>query len=92
MRASKFAKLFNNPFIIASCVIKDSALLTPIFLELPVSVIQWAYLARLEPARDAVKVERMLPDISTQHVVAPEVLLTLQIPQATVHSSLVAEA
>jgi hypothetical protein len=65
--------------------------LSTVLLELPVPVVQRADLARLEPSRDAVEVERMLVDVShvwrtVRHA------LTLQMPQATVHSSLVAEA
>lgn len=37
-----------------------SSILTTVFLELPVSVVQWAHLAGLQPSRDAVEVEGVL--------------------------------
>jgi hypothetical protein len=33
---------------------------TTVFLELPVSVVQWADLSSFQPTRDAMKVKRML--------------------------------
>jgi hypothetical protein len=42
--------------------------LSTVLLELPVSVVQWADLARLEPSGDAVEVESVLSCISTRHM------------------------
>ena len=36
--------------------------LAPVLLKFPVAVVEWAHLARLEPARNAVKVECMVAD------------------------------
>jgi hypothetical protein len=66
-----------------------------VLLELPVTVVERADLASLEPAGDAVEVESVLfcevsIARSSGHTVQQE--LTLQIPHATVHSSLVVVA
>lgn len=65
--------------------------LSSVFLELPVSVVKWAYLSGPEPSRDAVEVERMLGRVSKPGSSPAVSTLTLQIPQATVHSSVVDE-
>lgn len=65
--------------------------LSTVLLELPVPVVQRADLSRLEPSRNAVEMECvlfLLALIFCEMLAKP----TLQIPQATVHSSLVAEA
>ena len=65
-----------------------------VLLEFPVPVVQGADLSCLQPARDAVEVEGVL--LKRKVLACPDgsnrARLTLQIPQATVHSSLVAEA
>lgn len=72
--------------------------LVAVLLELPLSVVQWAHLARLQPTRDAVEMEGVLKGKRKEWVLfglANEfqgICLTLQTPQATVHSSLVADA
>ncbi len=67
--------------------------LTTVLLELPVSVVEWAYLTSLQPTRAAVEVESMLEmEVSRVIIAGRNERLTLQIPHATVHSSLVAEA
>jgi len=67
-------------------------LLPSIFLEFPVSIVQRAHLTCLEPSRDAVEVKSMLPDGQCRPAICERHVHTLQMPQATVHSSLVAEA
>ncbi len=76
-------------------------LLAAILLELPVAVVERTDLAGLQPPRDAVEVEGVLSQTRRQPMsslslslwqACPAGVLTLQIPQATVHSSLVAEA
>jgi hypothetical protein len=70
-------------------LVKD---LTAVLLELPISVVEGANLASLQPSGDTMEMEGVL---ATQSVVihgSTEESLTLQIPHATVHSSLVAEA
>jgi hypothetical protein len=67
--------------------------LATILLEFPVSVVQWANLSSFEPAGDAVEMEGMLEgqcQLYNERIVKR--LPTLQIPHATVHSSLVADA
>jgi hypothetical protein len=67
--------------------------LPAVLLELPVAVVERADLSCLEPSRDAVEVEGMLqPMLATMRSSSCGQRLTLQIPHATVHSSLVAEA
>lgn len=70
--------------------------LVTVLLEFPLPIVQRTDLARFEPAWDAVEVEGVLKGHKIQ---SPErinifsrPLLTLHTPQATVHSSLVAEA
>lgn len=65
-----------------------------VLLELPVSVVEGADLTCLEPTRDAVKVEGVLRQCQYCLVEMGhgQCRLTLQMPHATVHSSLVAEA
>jgi len=68
--------------------------LPTILLKFPVSVVERAYLTSLEPPGDAVEVEGVLfvePSLADVRLVAVK-QLTLQMPQATVHSSFVAEA
>lgn len=62
-----------------------------ILLQLPLSVIQRTHISGLEPARDTVKVECVL--YKDQHATLLVLFkpLTLHIPQAAVHSSLVAD-
>jgi hypothetical protein len=76
------------------CSLRIAAALPTILLELPVSVVERADLASLEPSRDAVEVESVLQHRVRRAAAGFRVpqLRTLQIPQATVHSSLVAEA
>lgn len=70
--------------------------LSTVLLELPVSVVQWAYLTSLQPSRDAMEVECVLRSetwvryLQKTHI-QEKSKLTLQIPQATVHSSVVDE-
>jgi len=67
--------------------------LPSVLLEFPVTIIQRADLACLEPARDAVEMEGVLYGVSLSsqgYFLLRK--LTLQMPHATVHSSLVAEA
>lgn len=69
-----------------------------VLLEFPITVVEWADLTCLEPPRDAMEVEGVLQtevwsvsyDESQTHHAGEGP--TLQIPQATVHSSLVADA
>ena len=83
---------------------KDNAQrrLPSVLLELPVAVVEWAYLSGLQPSRDAVEVECVLrrqKDVSHGcHGQGREVrsrigkgVQTLQMPHATVHSSVVDE-
>jgi hypothetical protein len=70
---------------------------TTVLLELPVPVVEWTDLARLQPPRNAVEVESMLYDVTVSCGLfrrgcgGVRVSRTLHIPQATVHSSLVAD-
>lgn len=69
--------------------------LAAVLLEFPVAVVERADLAGLEPAGDAVEVEGVLFVYLSAHVYRcgfKARILTLQLPHATVHSSLVAEA
>jgi hypothetical protein len=66
--------------------------LSAVLLELPVSVVKGADLSCLEPSRDAVEVEGVLLLISLAREPRSCRERTLQMPQATVHSSLVADA
>jgi hypothetical protein len=66
--------------------------LPTVFLELPVAVVQRAHLSCLEPSRDAVEVEGVLRVLAMVFVLPSCSKRTLQMPQATVHSSLVADA
>jgi hypothetical protein len=82
----------HKPFVM--CSLRIAAALPTILLELPVSVVERADLASLEPSRNAVEVECVLQRRVSRAAAGlgmPQ-LRTLQIPQATVHSSLVAEA
>lgn len=68
-------------------------ILTTIFLEFPIAVVERANLAGLQPSRDAVEVERVLCTMLVYvSLRSNSQIRTLQIPQATVHSSLAAEA
>lgn len=84
-------------FCSASCkddVEQHSGLVT-VLLELPFSVVERADLTSLQPARDAVEVESVLKwkDVNIILYLGQLIRrLTLQTPQATVHSSLVALA
>lgn len=69
--------------------------LATVLLEFPVTVVERADLACLKPAGDAVEVERVLQIRQSPSSLDQDACLwklTLQIPQATVHSSLVADA
>lgn len=77
-------------------------------LELPLSVVQRTHLSGLQPARDAVEMKRMLQNQKHRYNTTEQTVyilnsfdwlvdvcvikLTLQTPQATVHSSDVADA
>lgn len=69
--------------------------LPTVLLKFPVSVVEGANLASLQPTRYAVEMERVLRERSTGQSANGELdmaaQLTLQIPHATVHSSLVEE-
>lgn len=73
----------------------EDPLLSPrlptVLLELPISVVERTHLTRLQPSGNAVEVEGVL-QLSVMLVLFRVCSRTLQIPQATVHSSLVAEA
>ena len=63
-------------------------------LEFPLSVVQRTHIPRLEPPRNAVEVESMLQDTVdnlNHRFTKLTKVRTLQMPQAAVHSSLVAE-
>lgn len=65
---------------------------TTVLLKLPVTVVQWAHLAGLEPARNTMEMEGVLVKMLAYVQLLRARIRTLQMPQATVHSSLVAEA
>lgn len=68
--------------------------LPTILLKLPISVVQWTYLTSLKPSGDTVEMEGVLfiePSSADIRLIMVK-QLTLQMPQATVHSSFVAEA
>lgn len=73
-----------------TCPMPDSAL-SSILLELPVSVIERTDLSCLQPSRYAVEMEGMLKQVVSDRLKVHSTRLTLQIPHATVHSSLVAD-
>jgi len=50
----------KNKLVITNGLRIGAELLVAIFLEVPLAIVQWAHLTRLEPARDAVKVERVI--------------------------------
>jgi hypothetical protein len=88
-----FQSILNKPFTIMCLPRLRHRRLSAVLLELPVPVVERADLARLEPSRDAVEVECVLRVLASgRRVEMFKGNLTLQIPQATVHSSLVAEA
>lgn len=63
-------------------------------LQFPFTIVQRADVPRFEPARDAVEVECVLygaTSISSAYSGSLDGIRTLQIPQAALHSSLVAE-
>lgn len=70
--------------------------LPTVLLEFPVTIIEGAHLAGLEPSRNAVEVESMLGWLATMGTgmlfESVSIQHTLQMPHATVHSSLVADA
>ena len=66
-----------------------------VLLELPVPVVQGTNLSGLEPSGDAVEVEGVVTPVANQFCANEKMKKIKQdshIPQATVHSSLVAEA
>lgn len=42
--------------------LQGTSFLVPIFLEFPLSVVQWTHLPRFEPPRDAVEMKSMITD------------------------------
>ena len=95
--------LSSSPIACVSCCLHTSStaslhpygfpFLSPVLLEFPVAIIQWTHLPSLQPAGDAVEMECVLTQMLAYTFELSETeTLTLHIPQATVHSSLVAEA
>ncbi len=64
---------------------------TAIFLEFPITIVEWADLTSLQPSRDTMKMECVLERVISFLAQTHSFRRTLHIPQATVHSSLVAE-
>lgn len=74
---------------------KSTNSLPTVLLELPISIVQWADLTGLQPSRYTMEVESMLREedmlVFGNSKADMDKGLTLQIPHATVHSSVVWE-
>ena len=59
-----YPNLFNTP----------RGFSAPVFLEFPVAVVEWTHLARFEPPRDAVEVERVVAHPPGRRALRPQLV------------------
>lgn len=88
--------LFRSvPFRAASSLASESLpFLASVLLKLPIAIIEWTDGSCLQPSRNTVEVKCVLGEQSATRARRfwGQCCLTLHIPHATVHSSLVADA